>query len=124
MAWVACLSASTSAGRLDGAALPDQIARIDKGGPVELAPKSVDVADGAEHAAIPAEPAGFQTDSSPTTTQLLDRIRDVDGNLPDVLGDVGLGQQPDVVQVGVPLCHAAEEIGNVTMTGSFSRGRR
>ena len=47
---------------------------------VELASESVDVVHGAQNG-HPSKPARLQTDPSPTQTQLLHRIRDVDRNL-------------------------------------------
>jgi hypothetical protein len=99
------------AGRLDRTALPDQITGIHEGGVSEFGSEPVDVTDRAKsgHA---AQPAGLQSDSSPTATEVFQRIRDVDGNLPDVLRDVGLWLQPDVFEVGIPLGDPAEEVGN------------
>jgi hypothetical protein len=99
------------ANRLDRAAFPHEITGVHEGGVAELGSESVDVIDRAK-SSHSAQPACLQSDSPSTATEIFHRIRDVDGNLPDVLRDVGLGLQPNILEIGVPLSDPAEEVGN------------
>ena len=94
---------------LDAAELPDEVSRLDKLGVAQLVTEAIDVVkrsgDGraTERTCLDADPAL-------AATELLDDVGDHDRGVPDVRGDMRIDDQTNVVDVGVALGNATEEI--------------